>query len=922
MERPYVTVALLCSAGALCTWLAYPPANLAFLTFIAPVALVAVAELAARGHVQRGWRLYSLVWLVGVLKWTALNLWLVQITTAGFPALSCYAALFDVLTVWALLRATQFGGTGVPWAVLVPVALGATEALRSLVLFDGYPWFRVGHPLAEWPVLIQVCDLGGEILATMVVGSVAGAIVDGACGRPLRVRGIGTAVAILAAAFVYGAFRLGQAPQGAGPGVLAIQTNLSTDNKLQRTPDDQVRDVLSFAQLTIDAARSANQRGNAIALTAWPETMLGGYGLEPDVLRMLETEGAFPGARFQRVVAQLSLNLDTPLLVGSPVYVGLRIVNGRFKWDHLYNGAYLVKPTALPYARYDKMFLAPFGETMPYIRAWPQLQSLLLSLGAQGMEFNLEPGAAPVHFKVPWKRPDGVMQEVRVAVPICFEDCMSWVCRDLVFTEGPEGRARHADLLVNITNDGWFGWFEAGRAQHLQLARFRCVETRTPMVRVANTGLCAGIDSSGRIVDAPPPARTATWLYSNPPLDDRSTLFARIGDAVSWTAMLLCAAMCTLSYFRPLRPTRAMNSVAVLMLAVGAVAISGCEEQKKINEQDWSSRNQSVKPSGNARLQDHGLSGPIPVASSGEARQTAAQLLQAATKSPVPVFRANAVEALMASPDDLRMVARAMLADPNRGVRYVTVMAVGRAKMVEFADAVQPLLVDESPSVRAAAIYALNRLGQPVDQTPLAAMARSDDPEIRSNAYMVLGEIGNPSALAVIRNSLGKGMRRVNPARVRLIELQAAEAMVKLGDLNQLEPIRAALFSPTGGAGDQSELTALAAQIAGRLHDDGSRPMLVRLIDATGESARPAEIRVTAAASLAELGIQDHKEIARLSKAYIRDHDAVVRGQAALALARSEGPAAVLELEKMMFDANPSVQLAAAKSVLIATRPH
>ncbi|MBL9140477.1 MAG: HEAT repeat domain-containing protein, partial [Phycisphaerae bacterium] len=653
---------------------------------------------------------------------------------------------------------------------------------------------------------------------------------------------------------------------------------------------------------------------------------LGGFGLEPTTLAMQEAEGYFPGRRFQRVAERLSTQMGAPFLVGSPCFIGLRPSGDTWAWDRHYNSAYLVTEGPPPYARYDKLFLAPFGETMPYIRAWPELQARVLEIGARGMRFDLDAGDRPVVFEVPWRRPDGTTQTVRTAVPICFEDAMSWVCRELVFPASPTGRVRRADLLINITNDGWFGWFDGGRAQHVQLSRFRCVETRTPMVRVANTGMCVGIDSSGRIVAESPAPRTATWLYANPPLDEREPLFARLGDGVSWLLMALCAAMSLLSFIRPARTALTLGNTAGLWLTVAAcagtvlVGAGGCSSPKQPEQaQPWSSREQSTTPTGQARMSDGVLvpAQSIPVASSGAARDTAAALLREASHNPVPVFRANAIEALGAAPESLRQVAAGALADPNRGVRFVAAMSVGRAGLAEFASSVQPLLVDESASVRAAAIYALTKFGQRVDQTPLAAMALSDDPEVRSNAYMVLGELGNPTALPLIKKSLGKGMRIVNPARVRVIELQAAEAMVRLGDQNQIEPIRAALFAPS----DQNELTALAAQIAGRLKDGGCRPMLIRLIDATGESSRPAEIRLTAAASLAELGPQDSGQIARLANAYIRDRDPIVRGQAALALARAQGPQAVPELEKMLFDADPMVQLASAKAVLIATRP-
>jgi len=904
--------------GAL-TWLAFPPAGLWPLAFLAPVPLIMAALLIEplRGRARLSG--LATLWAIGTLSWLALNAWLVQVTAAGLPALSVYSSAFGVLGACLLLQWRRLCGTLLPLAVLAPLAFGAAECLRALVLFDGYPWFRAGHPLVEWPMLVQACDMGGEVVASLLALCVSGGVVD-AIAPQSRARRLGPALSIaaLAAAGAYGAFRLSQAPTAPGPGILAIQTNLPTSNKLAWSPQQQMLDVTSFAQLTLEAGVATAKAGQPFALVAWPETMLGGYGLEPTTLELLEKGGYFPGRRFQRLASRLSDQLGAPLLVGSPVFIGMREEGEGWAWDRQFNSAYLVTGGPPPYERYDKLFLAPFGETMPYIRNWPALQNALLSIGAAGMTFDLHEGEAPVHFRVPYLTAAGQEATLRVAVPICFEDAMSWVCRDLVFTRGMDGRSRCADVMVNITNDGWFGWFDGGRAQHVQIARFRCIETRTPMVRVANTGLSVGIDSSGRIVAPPPAPRTAGWVLAAPPLDERTPAFVRIGDGVSWMLMGLNAFVAVAAAV--IRRPPSVGAVALVAVALGAIGLPGCSDQQQaIQQQPWSSRDQTARPEGSPRITDAPPpSGPaIPIASSGGARGTAGSLLREATKSPVPVYRANAVEALGNSPEDLRLIATAMLADPNRGVRYVTAMCVGRAGLSEFADAVQPLLVDESASVRAAAIYALTKFGRPVDPTPLAAMAMSTDPEVRSNAYMVLGELGNPSALPIIRASLTKDMPMAGTARIRVVELQAAESMVRLGEVTQIEPIRAALFAP----GDQNELTALAAQIAGRLKDEGSRPMLIRLIDASGESARPAEIRLTAAGALAELGPQDRAQIGKLAAAYIRDRDPIVRGQAALALVRASGSASLPELERMLFDPDAMVQLAAAKAVMIATRP-
>jgi apolipoprotein N-acyltransferase len=905
--------AALAAAAAILFGCAYPPVGAWPLVLLAAPLLASV--VVARGadpaapRAAFPWRVAAAVAAVGCVKWFLLHWWLLQVTGPGTFALAAYCTLHELLALWLLARCARGLPRGVPWAVLVPLALGAAEAFRAFVLFDGYPWFRWGHPLVELPVLVQAADLGGEFVPSLLALAVGGAALDvrtAASGPRAARAGVAIAAAAVAACACYGTWRLSQAPSGDGPGVLLVQTNLPTSNKVAWAAKDQVRDVPDFAELTLRGALDSVERGRSIALVAWPETMLAGHGLEPATIELQERNGWFPGDRFRRLISGLSERIGAPVLVGSAAFIGLRPEGDRFRWERQFNSAYLVNAGAPPYPRYDKVFLAPFGETMPYISNWDWLEQALLSVGAAGMTFDLDRGGEPVRFEVPWQ---GGM--VRVATPICFEDAMSWVTRELVFPAGA-GRERAADLLVNITNDGWYGWFDGGRAQHLQIARFRCIETRTPMVRAANTGLCAGIDSSGRVVAQPPVPRTAAWLHASPPLDARRPPFASVGEVPSIALMLTCAAIALLPRPRRVSPQAA---TALGLASCAGLLLGGCGGSA-VGDQPWSSRAQSVQPTGEVRLAEGRVAGaPIAVESSGDARGSATALLSNAASSDVPMFRANACEALGAAPSVLGGVAPALLRDPNRGVRFVAAMEVGRAGLAPLADAVQPLLLDESDSVRAAAIFAMSRLGRPVDPSPLAAMVRSDDPEIRSNAYLVLGELGNRSAVALIRDSLGKGMRQVNPARVRVVELQAAEALVRLGEADGIEPIRAALYAP----GEQSEFTALAAQQVARLADEGSRAILMRLVDGTGISARPTEVRICCASALAEISPSDRPSVVKFARTLLQDREPAVRAQAAIALGVAGGAAVVPELQGLLLDRYPQVQLAAAKAILAAT---
>ena len=303
--------------------------------------------------------------------------------------------------------------------------------------------------------------------------------------------------------------------------------------------------------------------------------------------------------------------------------------------------------------------------------------------------------------------------------------------------------------------------------------------------------------------------------------------------------------------------------------------------------------------------------GPIVLRGTTPAARSVSWLLNAVV-DPQPIVRATAYEALEGDPDALYEAAPFGLIDENRGVRFVAAMSAGDAGLAGLAPLISPLLSDPSASVRAAAIYAMNKIGEGADPSPLAAMARSDDPEVRANAYLVLGLMGNPSAIPLIESTLGKGMRLVNPMRVRLTELQAAEALVLLGDQDDIEPIRAALFTPV----EQGEITVLACDMLGRLGDEQARAMLFRMIAASGNQTRPPEIRMAATAALFRLGPPLPEKLENLILSQVGDRDPRRRVQAAACLAVVPGQQALAALEGLLADGEPMVRTAAAGAIL------
>lgn len=348
--------------------------------------------------------------------------------------------------------------------------------------------------------------------------------------------------------------------------------------------------------------------------------------------------------------------------------------------------------------------------------------------------------------------------------------------------------------------------------------------------------------------------------------------------------------------------------LAAVVAAAGGCGIVPTGEQ-------WSTKEQSVPAGPHTSASLHVE--PVPASDEPETglADAAEDLLRQASDAEYAQLRANAIEGLQFTPDHLDPAVRRGLVDDNRGVRFVAAMSIGEFRMVSLAHLLEPLLQDESDSVRAAAIYGLMRCGKTVDPTPLATFILSDDPEVRANAALVLGQLGNPSAIPMIERGVGRGMSRVNAARIKMVDLQLAEALVNLGDDRQLEAIRAALFAPA----EEGELTAMACMMCGRLHDERAVPNLVRLARMTGDTQQPAEVRMAATWGLAR--IDPSLASSGVPMEYVASGEYQLRFQAALTLGEIGDTAALGTLTGMMSDENPLVQVAAATAILQILHP-
>lgn len=539
-------------AGAcygLLTGLSLPPAG------VWPLALIAIVPLVWAGCRGSGvGKRAGLLAALGTLPfWFFEHWWLTDVTAAGYPLLSTYLALYSAIFVWALAHARR-ADWPIPMSIVVPVLWTCLEVVRGEFGLDGYAWFLLAHPLVDAPILAAPASMIGTYGVTFLCAALAGAVADASGWSGIR-RSHG-GIGALALLVIWPALGLiGAAPEPSGKSVLrvaVVQTNLPQSNKMWWSTADRLRSMKQFLDLTRQAAA---QRPTPDVI-AWPETMFPGPSLNGSAAGAIQEIGLHwkwkeadgehrvEGNFFRDELLRVQTELGAPMLIGSSEMGG--DIAGYYaerdpKRATFNNSVVLLEKGSVATERYDKLELTPFGEKIPHVNRWPRLQQIALDFGAAGMKFDLTAGKTVGGLDVPVSRGDFGSPGVRVATPICFEVTRADLCRRLVRGEG----GAPCSLIINFSNDGWFGDWDGGRRQHMLAARWRCVELGVPMVRCVNTGVSSQIDAAGRVVNqqlaekSGPNDRTDGVMLAVVPvnLTHEPTLFERVGLIPAYVVM-------------------------------------------------------------------------------------------------------------------------------------------------------------------------------------------------------------------------------------------------------------------------------------------------------------------------------------------------------------------------------------------------
>ncbi len=523
--------------SAVCTLLSTEPVGSGIAALLAPFFLIVIALRS-----EWGWKTFMLVVLTQLPLWLYLQKWIVHITVPGWFLLSVYMSIWAPLFIHLLHKVNA--RVKMPLYLSAPMLWVGIECIRGNILFGGYPWYLTGTGMAD-TFVAQLASVGSVWLVSFITVSIAAALMKVATLN--KVASISLACVILGSAV----YAQRQYKDLRPIRVSVIQSSVPQSNKDRWTYEQQQKDLGLMFQMTFDAASvEETEKPNIIV---WPETMLPGAGFESS--RQDYGTWAHQFTPFWIWPEELTLfarELDIPILVGTQTWENVRVEETDTMVSVMpekhFNSAVLVMPDGST-QRYDKMALTPFGEWMPYVDSIPMLNAWVRSFAGAAQLADLEAGTIPTPLSVETKLGEND-RGFNVGTPICFEVAMPSVVRSLAWNDGE----RNSDVLMSLSNDGWFGDDDDARLQHNRESRLRCIENRMSMVRAANTGLSSVIRPDGRIEYASDNGELAidkpTIFKCKVGYGLKKPISVFIGDSVAWISLFGSILLIVRSYLK------------------------------------------------------------------------------------------------------------------------------------------------------------------------------------------------------------------------------------------------------------------------------------------------------------------------------------------------------------------------------------
>lgn len=437
-KKGWIKHSFLIASSSLFYALSFPPFNISYFAWFALVPLLIIQHSSFRKSLLNGY-------MVGLFSNLIIFFWFWgTFKAAGMNpllTLSCWVALCAVLALYFAvfkLCADKIKPSLVRPFLLAAIWVGL-EIVRSHAL-TGFPWALLAHTQAYHPSLIQISAITGALGVSFLIVLINGAV-ESLIQRHHKWGWIGPALC-LCLCLGYGLKRLNTNDIHGRPlKVALLQGNIDQYQKWDEQYEYLIREV--YADL---AQKAAVEKPDIIV---WPESAIPAW---------------YPNESFYLVwVSTLVKQTDTYHLIGA-----VTSENG-----NEFNSAFVLSPDGVINDHYNKRHLVPFGEYIPFgnfLKKW------IVYLGQLGV-FDAGQKEAVLN-----------INSYKCALSICYE---------AIFPELIRHSAQQSDVIVNITNDGWF-LDTAAPEQHYVTNIFRAIENDRPVIRAANTGISALIDSRGR----------------------------------------------------------------------------------------------------------------------------------------------------------------------------------------------------------------------------------------------------------------------------------------------------------------------------------------------------------------------------------------------------------------------------------------
>ncbi len=457
---------------------------------LAWVALVPLLWAVQRAGGAR--RAFLLAWIAGALAHVLGFYWVDHTVRVfgGIPhgvsqiALLLYSFGFSVhVAVFGLL--VHVCGLG-PLALFPPILWVAVEFFAPQL----FPW-HLANSQSAFLTLLQSADVAGPYGASFLVAWFNAVVYAAVFSRELTKSKLTMSAAALAIALFgalsYGHLRLKNvdAEMRAAPklDIAAVQGSIDIGYKWN----------VAFLAANLKTYLDLTQKTPGARLYLWPENTIESW--VPDDMERL------PPEMVPAMPAGSSLIFGTISFTGRPNTPEMKA----------FNSVFLIDAQGRARGRYHKQALLAFGEYIPFA----PLLSHVPGMPPIGEGFTRGEGPATLEL------PDGV----KVAPLICYEDIMPELARRFV-------REKGANLLVNLTNDAWFG-NTAAPWEHARLAQLRSIETRRNLVRVTNTGLTTIINPKGEMLQTLPLFSPGV-LTAKVEIMGGETIYVKYGDWFAW----------------------------------------------------------------------------------------------------------------------------------------------------------------------------------------------------------------------------------------------------------------------------------------------------------------------------------------------------------------------------------------------------